>query len=319
MRYDIHQTTAYSYAQPVPVARHILRMVPVSRPGQRVTDSHITVDPEPAEWVETRDFFGNLVAHIRLETAHTRFTVRSSARVQVEPAPERDPAGGPSWEQVREAVGESGDLSPLSPVHQAYPSPAVPLRAEITDWARKSFPAGRPMLEASVELMSRLYDEFAYDSRATDVSTPAIEAFEMRRGVCQDFAHIMITGLRGLGLPAAYVSGFLRTEPPPGKERLQGADATHAWVSVWCGEEIGWVGLDPTNALVVSSDHVVLAVGRDYTDVAPIGGVLVGSGRQKLSVAVDVIPMPEETPDAMPRAGIAGEAGGMDDATENPG
>ncbi|MCB4770506.1 transglutaminase family protein [Ancylobacter sp. Lp-2] len=319
MKYDIHQTTAYIYASPVPVARHIVRMVPVSRPGQRVTDSHISVDPEPAEWVETRDFFGNQVAHIRLETAHTRFTVRTSARVEVDPSPECDPASGPSWEEVREAVGDSEDLSPLSPVHHIYPSPAVVLKTPITDWTRKSFPAGRPMLAASIELMRRIYADFAYDSRATDVSTPAIEAFEMRRGVCQDFAHIMITGLRGLGLPAAYVSGFLRTEPPPGKERLQGADATHAWVSVWCGEEIGWVGLDPTNALVVSTDHVVLAVGRDYTDVAPIGGVLVGSGRQKLSVAVDVIPMPEEGAPAKLRPAPADEADAVDDATENPG
>ena len=322
MKYDIHQTTAYLYASPVPVARHIVRMVPVSRPGQRVTDSHIAVDPEPAEWVETRDFFGNQVAHIRIETAHTRFTVRTSARVEVDPPPEHDPAAGPSWEEVREAVGHSEDLTPNSPVHHVYPSPAVSLREPITDWTRKSFPPGRPMLEACLELMHRIYDDFAYDSRATDVSTPAIEAFEMRRGVCQDFAHIMITGLRGLGLPAAYVSGFLRTEPPPGKERLQGADATHAWVSVWCGSEIEWVGLDPTNALIVSTDHVVLANGRDYTDVAPIGGVLVGSGRQKLSVAVDVIPMPEATPDAMVAEAAsreASEAGEVYDETENPG
>lgn len=319
MRYDIHQTTAYAYASPVPVARHVVRMVPVSRAGQRVTESHISVDPEPAEWVETRDFFGNSVAHIRLETAHTRFTVRSSARVEVDASPQLDPAAGPAWEEVREAVALCDDLSASSPVHHVYPSPAVVLKAPITDWTNKSFPPGRPMLEGAVELMQRIYDDFAYDPRATDVSTPAIEAFEMRRGVCQDFAHIMITGLRGLGLPAAYVSGFLRTEPPPGKERLQGADATHAWVSVWCGSEIGWVGLDPTNALIVSTDHVVLAVGRDYTDVAPIGGVLVGSGRQKLSVAVDVIPMPDQAPEAAPAAPASDEAGEVYDRTENPG
>jgi transglutaminase-like putative cysteine protease len=150
------------------------------------------------------------------------------------------------------------------------------------------------MLAGAIDLMMRLHGEFTYDSKATDVSTPPAEAFAIRRGVCQDFAHIMIAGLRGLGLPTAYVSGFLRTEPPPGKERLQGADATHAWVSVWCGEALGWQGLDPTNALRVSTDHVVLANGRDYSDVAPVGGVLFGSGKQKLSVAVDVIPMGEK-------------------------
>lgn len=293
MRYDILQETAYTYAHPVPVARHVVRMVPVARPGQRVVASRMTVSPEPTEWVETLDFFGNRVTHIRIETAHTRFTVRTAARVEVDPAPPHDAAASPAWEEVAAQVADGVDLSALSPAHHIYPSPAVPLSSPITDWTRESFRPGRPVLEAALELMERLHADFTYDPRATDVSTPALEAFTIRRGVCQDFAHIMIAGLRGLGLPAAYVSGFLRTEPPPGRERLQGADATHAWISIWCGAAIGWVGLDPTNALIASTDHVVLAVGRDYTDVAPIGGVLIGSGRQKLSVAVDVIPIPE--------------------------
>ncbi|MCS0495325.1 transglutaminase family protein [Ancylobacter mangrovi] len=296
MMYDIHQTTAYSYAHPVPVARHVVRMVPVERARQRVIVSHISVEPEPTEWTETRDFFGNKTLHIRIDTPHTDFKVHTRARVLVEPEPAREPEASPAWEEVREMAAASDDLTAASPAHHIYPSPAVVLSPPITDWAAQSFAAGRPMLAAAIELMHRLHDEFTYDSRATDVSTPALEAFEMRAGVCQDFAHIMIAGLRGLGLPAAYVSGFLRTEPPPGEERLQGADATHAWVMVWCGPEIGWQGLDPTNALLVSTDHVVLAVGRDYADVAPIGGVLLGSGRQKLDVAVDVIPI--DMPDA---------------------
>lgn len=313
MKYDIHQTTAYSYATPVPVARHVVHMIPVTRSNQRVIASHFAVDPEPAERIESFDFFGNRMVNIRIEEVHTEFTVKTMARVEVDPSPRRDPVAGKGWEAIFEEVADSCDLSATSPVHHIYPSHAVPLNSSITDWARKSFPAGRSLFAGAVELMGRLYDEFTYDPRATDVSTPAIEAFDMRRGVCQDFAHIMITGLRGLGLPAAYVSGFLRTEPPPGQERLQGADATHAWVNVWCGEEIGWVGLDPTNDLVVSTDHVVLAIGRDYSDVAPIGGVLLGSGRQKLSVAVDVIPISE---DAEP--GKASEVYDQDE-TSNPG
>lgn len=304
MMYDILQTTAYRYTYPVPVARHIVRMVPVDRPGQRVVASHFSVEPEPVEWIETRDFFGNKVAHIRIETAHTSFTVRTNARVVVEAPPLHDPAASPPWEDILEIAAGYPDLSAGSPAHHLFASPAVPLSAAITRWAAKSFSAERPMLAGAIDLMNRLHKEFTYDSRATDVSTPPLEAFEMRRGVCQDFAHIMIAGLRGLGLPAAYVSGFLRTEPPPGKERLQGADATHAWVSVWCGEGIGWQGLDPTNALVVATDHVVLAHGRDYSDVAPIGGVLFGSGRQKLSVEVDVIPVGEKNAAKEP----AGEA-----------
>jgi transglutaminase-like putative cysteine protease len=294
MIYDISQTTGYVYAYPVPVARHVVRMVPVDRPRQRVIASHFSVEPEPVEWSEATDFFGNRVAIIRIETPHTRFIVRTSARVDVAPAEFPEPEQGPTWEEVREEAANSFDLSPASPVHHLYASPAVPLTAAITAWAAKSFPAERPMLAGAIDLMNRLHDEFTYDPKATDVSTPPAEAFAIRRGVCQDFAHIMIAGLRGLGLPAAYVSGFLRTEPPPGKERLQGADATHAWVSVWCGEALGWQGLDPTNALRVSTDHVVLANGRDYSDVAPVGGVLFGSGKQKLSVAVDVIPMGEK-------------------------
>jgi transglutaminase-like putative cysteine protease len=144
---------------------------------------------------------------------------------------------------------------------------------------------------AAVNLMQRIKRDFVYDTRATEISTPLRDVFEKRRGVCQDFAHIMIAGLRGLGLPAAYVSGYLRTTPPPGRPRLQGADATHAWVSVWCGADLGWLDFDPTNDLVIGNDHVVLAVGRDYTDVSPVDGVIVGSRKQKLAVAVDVIPV----------------------------
>ncbi len=291
MLYDIHQTTSYSYAFPVPVARHVVRMVPVDRLGQRVVASHFTVEPEPVEWTETRDFFGNRVVSIRIETPHTEFKVHTRARVEVNPSTGWDAAMAPAWEDVRTAAAGVLDVSPASPAHYIFPSPLVPLSGPITEWAAKSFPAGRSFLTGAIDLMDRLHAEFTYDPRATDVSTPALEAFTIRRGVCQDFAHIMIAGLRGLGLPAAYVSGFLRTEPPPGQERLQGADATHAWVTVWCGASIGWVGLDPTNALCVSTDHVVLAIGRDYVDVAPIGGVLLGSGRQRLGVAVDVIPV----------------------------
>jgi transglutaminase-like putative cysteine protease len=145
------------------------------------------------------------------------------------------------------------------------------------------------VLAGTVDLMHRIRSQFKYDPKATVISTPLKEVFEKRHGVCQDFAHVMIAGLRGLGLPAAYVSGYLRTIPPPGRPRLQGADATHAWVSLWCGEGIGWVGLDPTNDLVVENDHIELAVGRDFSDVSPVDGIIVGSRKQKLGVAVDVL------------------------------
>jgi len=166
----------------------------------------------------------------------------------------------------------------------------VSLDPEIRDYVHASFPPGRAVLAGAAEVMRRIKHDFTYEPGATTVTTTPSMSFALRRGVCQDFAHIMISGLRGLGLPAAYVSGYLRTVPRAGAARLEGADAMHAWVMVWCGSA-GWWGLDPTNALIASDDHVVLAVGRDYADVAPIGGVVFGSGQQRLATAVDVIPV----------------------------
>ena len=180
-------------------------------------------------------------------------------------------------------------LGPESPIGYVFASPLVPVQQPVTAYASASFPPANGILAGAVDLMHRIRTEFKYDPKATVISTPLNEVFERRHGVCQDFAHVMIAGLRGLGLPAAYVSGYLRTIPPPGKPRLQGADATHAWVSLWCGPEIGWVGFDPTNDLLVENDHIVLAVGRDFSDVSPVDGIIVGSRKQKLAVAVDVL------------------------------
>src|SRR6202035_1622998 len=165
----------------------------------------------------------------------------------------------------------------------------TPILAEITEFGRDCFPSGGGVAAGADALMRRIHDGFAYDPTATHVTTPIGEAFTARRGVCKDFAPIMIAAIRGLGLPAAYVSGYLRTIPPPGKARLQGADATHAWVSLWCGAELGWVGFDPTNDLLVENDHIILGVGRDFADVSPVDGIIVGSRKQKLGVAVDVL------------------------------
>ena len=171
---------------------------------------------------------------------------------------------------------------------------AITLDEPVVAYARESFPERRQMLDGAMDLMARIWNDFDYDPKATLVSTPLGEAFAKKRGVCQDFAHIMIAGLRGIGLPARYVSGYLRTVPPAGKERLEGADATHAWVSIWCGPLDGWVGLDPTNNIHVGDDHIILAEGRDYADVAPINGVILSSGDQDVEVAVDVIPIKSE-------------------------
>jgi transglutaminase-like putative cysteine protease len=196
---------------------------------------------------------------------------------------------GPAWEGVRDVAFEATSLGPSSPIGYVFASPLVPVQRPVSAYAAASFPPGGGILAGAVDLMHRIRTEFKYDPKATVISTPLEEVFAKRHGVCQDFAHVMIAGLRGLGLPAAYVSGYLRTIPPPGKPRLQGADATHAWVSLWCGTGIGWVGFDPTNDILVENDHIVLAVGRDFSDVSPVDGIIVGSRKQKLGVAVDVL------------------------------
>jgi transglutaminase-like putative cysteine protease len=225
-----------------------------------------------------------------IDTPHTSLVIEAISQVDVHAAPAPDPERSQAWEAVRTESFSSRELGPDGPAAYLYPTRRTPAAAAITEYARQSFTAGRPMIEAACELMGRIRQDFTYDPEATTVSTPALDAFSARHGVCQDFAHVMISGLKGLGLPAAYVSGYLRTIPPPGKPRLEGADATHAWVSLWCGPAQGWIGFDPTNAMLVHNDHIVLAIGRDYSDVAPIDGIILAPGEQSLKVEVDVLP-----------------------------
>lgn len=288
MIYDIRQTTSYTYGSFVPFATHVLKLLPLPRPGLDVLARDMAVDPAPSEIAATRDFFGNATTHITIQAPHNRLTVESRCTVSLAPALHAVPEATPPWEAVRAAAQETISLDARSPVHQVFPSPNVPLDAAFLDYAAPLFAPGLPVLAAALDLMHRIRADFVYDPEATDVMTPARVAFATRRGVCQDFAHIMIGCLRSLGLPAGYVSGYLRTVPAPGMARLEGADAMHAWVSVWCGEEAGWQDLDPTNALQVGADHVPLAFGRDYSDVSPVDGIIFDSGRHSLSVAVDV-------------------------------
>jgi transglutaminase-like putative cysteine protease len=288
MIYAIKQTTSYRYSSAVPFARHLLHLAPRSGDAQDVLSSAITVDPAPRERAEGEDFFGNRITHIAIETPHQSLTLASAAEVRVIEREAPEPDDTPDWRTARGLAADSEDFSARSPAHFMFPSRLVPIVADIRDYAETSFHLGRPILAAGIELMERIKNDFAYDRTATDVTTPTAEAFALKRGVCQDFAHVMVSGLRALGLPAAYVSGYLRTEPPPGHPRLEGADATHAWVSLWCGPEAGWQGLDPTNGIRTETDHIELAFGRDYADVSPVDGVIVASGRHTLAVSVDV-------------------------------
>jgi transglutaminase-like putative cysteine protease len=289
--YDIRHVTSYSYGSPVSFARCSLRLMPRSDAGQKLISHSIEIKPRPATRATRVDYFGIPTENIVIETSHKMLRIDSRARVEVDRTPPARDAGSPAWERVREAALDCASLDADAPVGYVFPSSLAPIQHAVTRYAAKSFAPSRGVLGATADLMRRVHTEFKYDPKATVISTPLAEVFEKRHGVCQDFAHVMIAGLRGLGVPAAYVSGYLRTYPPPGQERLQGADATHAWVSVWCGNEAGWVGFDPTNDLLIGNDHIVLAVGRDFSDVSPVDGVIVGSRKQKLSVAVDVIPV----------------------------
>jgi transglutaminase-like putative cysteine protease len=287
--YDVRHVTTYAYDSAVSFARCTLRLEPRSGDGQQLISHTVEIRPRPAERTVRRDFFGTHTESVLIETAHRNLRIDSRSRVSVSrKAPARN-VPCPPWEHIRDLAFEATSLGPTSPVGYVFASALVPVLAPFTAYAAPSFPRGGGIVAGAASLMSRIRNDFRYDAKATLISTPLKEVFEKRHGVCQDFAHVMIAGLRGLGLPAAYVSGYLRTIPPAGQPRLQGADASHAWVSVWCGTELGWIGFDPTNDLLVENDHVILAVGRDFSDVSPVDGIIVGSRKQKLSVAVDVL------------------------------
>jgi len=288
--YRIHHRTTYTYNAPVTFARCVLRLTPRSSPSQSLYDHKIVVTPQPSQTLYRIGPFDERMLALTIEEPHMELVIDATSRILVESSPMEPQGRSPAWEAVREAGFNSTAIGPDSPATYLYPTRRTPLVSAITDYARASFAPGRPIIEGAEDLMRRIRTDFAYEKGATSVSTPADEAFAARRGVCQDFANIMICGLRGLGLPAAYVSGYLRTIPPPGRPRLEGADATHAWVRIWCGAERGWIGFDPTNALLIAGDHITLAVGRDYGDVAPIEGVMLASGAQSLKVEVDVVP-----------------------------
>jgi transglutaminase-like putative cysteine protease len=291
MLYDIVMTIAYEYEQPAAVGRHVLRLMPADLPGaQRRTASMLTISPQAAEQRGFVDFFGNEAVEVAFRREHAEIQFRVSARV------ERNGDGfgldiSPDLWRLGEEILDYRRLDPDSPHHFLGASPRVALDADTTAYARDRLGPGTTAVEAVRTVGLALHRDMRFDPEATTVDTPPAEAFARREGVCQDFAHVMIACLRGIGVPAAYVSGFLRTFPPPGQPRLEGADAMHAWVRAWCGWEAGWVEFDPTNACFVGSDHIVVARGRDYGDIAPVKGVLRIAGTQRTEHAVDVIPV----------------------------
>ena len=291
MIYDIRLVIDYDYVNSALGGRHLACLLPLAHdPDQRLIAGALTIEPTPEERTDRSDFFGNSVTEFSFRGAHSGITVTLSARVErfAPPPVAADPT---RLSDLPAALARIHSLGPDSPLHFLSPSPRVPPSAEITAFARALLKPEMTLAAILQTVGHALHGHMRFDPDATTVDTPIAEAFAARHGVCQDFSHIMIAALRGLGIPAGYVSGFLRTLPPPGKPRLEGADAMHAWVRAWCGPDAGWVEFDPTNDKGSGSDHIVVARGRDYSDVVPIKGTLRISGGQESHQAVDVIPV----------------------------
>jgi transglutaminase-like putative cysteine protease len=287
MKYRIRHASRYAYGSPVELAVHMVHLRPRPSPWQQVVSERIDTAPMPARRRDGHDHFGNLVTWLFLDLPHADFEVIAESVVEVEFPDPPLPEATPPWESVVQAAGEP---AAWRAAEYRFDSPMAPANPDARAYAAVSFTAGRPILAALLDLNTRIRKDFRFRSGVTSVSTPVGQVMQRREGVCQDFAQVMISALRGLGLPSRYVSGYIRTHPPPGQKRRLGSDQSHAWVGCWLGSEHGWVDLDPTNGLVVKDEHVLLGWGRDYSDVSPVRGVILGGGHHSLSVSVDLEP-----------------------------
>lgn len=291
MRLSVTHETQYRYDSPVVLSQQLLHLTPRVVEWQRLESHRVDIDPAPGEIASRDDYFGNPVSQFLLATPHPVLTVRAESVVETRPrasavAGER----GVPWEELRARLAGLEGEPLLEAAQFLHESPHVETFRELADYAAPSFASGRGVLEGAFGLARRIHADFAFDSRATTIATPLREVLRRRRGVCQDFAHLMVGCLRSLGLSARYVSGYILTTPPPGRPRLVGADASHAWVGVYC-PLTGWVDMDPTNDCLVDDEHVTLAWGRDFSDVTPMRGVILGGGEQRLAVRVTVAPL----------------------------
>ncbi|GAB5468579.1 MAG: transglutaminase family protein [Rhodospirillales bacterium] len=290
MRYEISHRSTFSYEAPVALSHQHLHLRPRTTAFQEVASSALLIRPTAVLMEDHDDFFGNRVTDLTVQEAHERLVVEARARVEVQAPASRDLAASPAWEAVAAQLAAAGDAEALAAQQFTFASPHVALGEEVLALARAVFTPGRPFLLCLWELTSKIYRDFTYRGGVTDIYTPVSEVIARRQGVCQDFAHLQLACLRVLGLAGRYVSGYLRTHPPEGQPRRVGADASHAWVSAWCPDH-GWVDADPTNDLLVADEHITLAWGRDYGDVSPINGYVVGGGAHQVEVAVDVKPL----------------------------
>jgi transglutaminase-like putative cysteine protease len=287
MIYRIVHRTTYNYKYPVSVGNHVACLKPRTVPRHRLTKNELHVKPSPATISERVDYFGNHLCFFTVEEPHHELVVEARSEVIMDQDATSWPQQTPPWEEVVRSIPAIRDPAALEAYQFKFASPRIRLRPEFASYALQSFTERRPMHEALMDLTARIYRDFRFDSKVTNVRTPVEEVFRKRRGVCQDFAHVQIACLRSINLSARYVSGYLRTYPPPGKPRLIGADASHAWVSSFC-PGIGWLDIDPTNNVIPSDGHVTLAWGRDFGDVSPLHGLILGGGVHTLKVAVDL-------------------------------
>jgi transglutaminase-like putative cysteine protease len=290
MLYRVRHVSTYDYGHPVDLGAHMLHLTPRALPWQKIISASVSATPTPSRCETGRDCFGNDVTWLFLDQPHPRFEATLEALVDVA-APAPPPASEtPSWSGVASAA-KAGGRDGFEAAEFIFDSPLAPAGRDVRDYAAQSFPGRRPILEALLDLNTRIKREFSFKPGATTVGTPVREVLAQKAGVCQDFSHLMIAGLRALGLPARYVSGYIRTHPKPGEKRRPGSDVSHAWVGCWMGPRHGWIDLDPTNGLVIADEHVVLGWGRDFNDVSPLRGIILGGGEHDVEVSVDLTPV----------------------------
>jgi transglutaminase-like putative cysteine protease len=287
MNYHITHRTLYEYAAPVSVSHHVARLEPRATATQSRENFSLQIFPEPALRKARADYFGNQLCFFAIQEIHSKLEIITSSRVTVQPRNSTQNESTMPWETVAEMFRDPVQPEVVEPYQFVFDSPQIRASRELADYASESFGKDTPLLAGARELTRRIFEDFKFDPKATTVATPLEEVWKKRRGVCQDFAHLGIACMRSLGLPARYVSGYLRTRPPEGKPRLVGADASHAWFRIFC-PGTGWVDFDPTNNVQPAEEHIIVAYGRDFGDVSPVAGILTGGGEHEVKVSVDV-------------------------------
>lgn len=290
MIYEVSHRTAYRYESTVTQSQHLIHLAPRASARQLVQRHMLLIEPTPTWRNDFTDYFGNPTSVLGIDNEHHELVMHARSTIEVTPRSDVDVEQGASWDEVRGRIATANHEIDLDVAQYALPSPATPTSDPLLAYAAPSFTPRRPLLSVAWDLTRRIFEDFTFDSQATDVSTPIVDILKNRRGVCQDFAHVALACLRAHRIPARYVSGYILTSPPPGMARLQGADASHAWISVWA-PEMGWIDFDPTNRVIPSDEHIAYAYGREYADISPISGVLLGGGQHEVEVAVDVVPV----------------------------